>query len=88
MTWLHSRTLIKNEYPLSGIVQEINFATDEVIVEDGAGNLWSFFGVEDWNVGDIAAMIMRDMNTKEIADDQIIGRPRYCGNINMIRTSR
>ena len=80
--WLSSRNAIKHEYPLSGIVQEIE--NDTVIVMDGAGNEWSFNGAEDWEIGDIAAILMKDMNTQEIYDDQIVS-VRYCGNINALR---
>lgn len=67
-----------NQYPLSTVVVELNEENDIVTVEDFNGNLWEFEGVEDWEVGDICAMIMRDNATKIIFDDEIIST-RYNG---------
>lgn len=60
----------KHLYPLTTTVTEIN--NDTVTVEDSNGNLWSFNGVEDWQVGDGCALIMDDNSTSEIVDDVII----------------
>lgn len=57
-------------YPLTTTVTEIN--NDTITVEDSNGNLWSFNGVEDWQVGDGCALIMHDNSTSEIVDDTII----------------
>jgi len=63
-------------------VQEIE--NDTVIVMDGAGNEWAFNGAEDWEIGDIAALLMKDMNTQEIYDDEIVS-VRYCGNVGTLK---
>ena len=65
-------------YPLITTVTEIN--NDTVTVEDSNGNLWSFNGVEDWQVGDCCALIMDDNFTSEIMDDTIIST-RYQGRM-------
>ena len=49
-------------------------------VEDSNGNLWSFNGVEDWQVGDGCALIMHDNSTSEIVDDTIVST-RYQGRM-------
>ena len=59
-----------NTYPLCGIVTEIS--NDTVIVQDYAGNLWTFFGAEDFMPGDMAVMVMNANGTENIADDVII----------------
>lgn len=60
----------KHLYPLTTTVTQINNNT--VTVEDSNGNLWSFDGAEDWEVGDGCALIMHDNSTSEIVDDVII----------------
>lgn len=60
----------KHLYPLTTTVTQINNNT--VTVEDSNGNLWSFDGAEDWEVGDGCALIMDDNSTSEIVDDVII----------------
>lgn len=64
-------------YPKFGMVFEVNYDTDTVIVEDSLGFLWEFSGAEDWCVGDNCAMIMYTGFTKRIYDDAIV-RCRYC----------
>ena len=59
-------------YPRAGIVDFIDRAQDEVYVVDGTGNLWTFYGVEDWEVGDGIAMIFDDAGTAGISDDIIV----------------
>ena len=51
---------------------EIDRNTDVVICEDCNGNLWEFYGAEDWQVGDECNLVMFDCGTEEIADDVII----------------
>lgn len=75
---LYNANQISHLYPLSTTVTEINNNT--VTVEDSNGNLWSFDGVEDWEVGDGCALIMHDNNTKDIYDDVIIST-RYQGRM-------
>ena len=66
------------EYPTCGIVVEINEEENLVFVEDFNGNVWAFEGIEDWFIGDICAMIMDDMDTETIYDDEIV-MVRCCG---------
>lgn len=75
---LYNANQISHLYPLSTTVTEIN--NDTVTVEDSNGNLWSFNGVEDWQVGDGCALIMHDNSTSEIMDDTIIST-RYQGRM-------
>lgn len=67
----------KHLYPLTTTVTETD--NDTVTVEDSNGNLWSFNGAEDWEVGDGCALIMHDNSTREIVDDVIIST-RYQQN--------
>lgn len=67
----------KHLYPLTTTITKIE--NDTVTVEDSNGNLWSFNGAEDWQVGDGCALIMHDNYTSEIIDDTIIST-RYQQN--------
>lgn len=67
---LYNANQISHLYPLTTTVTEIK--NDTVTVEDSNGNLWSFNGAEDWEVGDGCALIMDDNSTSEIIDDKII----------------
>ena len=57
-------------YPETGKVVEIY--DDTVVVETSTGNIFEFFGAEDWFVGDIVSMIMDSCGSTEITDDMII----------------
>ena len=59
-------------YALTTQVVEIDRDAGIVTVEDANGNLWEFEGVEDWEVGDCASMIMSDNGTDAIFDDEIL----------------
>lgn len=65
-------------YHSAGRVVVLDALTDTVIVEDGAGNLYSFQGVEDYCLFDMVALLMDDCNTESILDDEIIFA-RYAG---------
>ena len=59
-------------YALTARVEDISEAADLVLVKDGNGNLWTFKGVEDWQIGDCASLLMWDNGTENIKDDEII----------------
>ena len=60
-------------YALATTVCAIDRDTDVVMCEDYNGNLWEFYGVEDWDVGDCVNLLMNDSGTESIYDDEIIG---------------
>lgn len=66
-------------YPISGTVVILNELSDTVHFLDLSGRVWSFYGVEDWQVGDSVAAIMDNMETDETKDDKVI-KARYCGH--------
>ena len=70
----------KNLYPLSTIVWKVNEGNNKVTVMDFNGNLWQFNGIEDWEVGDVASLIMDSKNTDTIFDDEIV-KAQYNGFI-------
>lgn len=60
-----------NYYALATVVTAIDSTEDAIICEDCNGNVWAFYGVEDWQVGDNANLLMHDNGTKSIYDDVI-----------------
>lgn len=59
-------------YSATMVVTDTDFFSDTVTLEDSTGNLWVFHGVEDWQVGDVASVLMGTNNTAEIRDDRIL----------------
>ena len=60
-------------YALTTEIVEIDLDNDIVTCEDFNGNLWEFYGVEDWEIGDCASLLMNDQGTPSIYDDAIEG---------------
>ena len=71
-------------YSLSTVVTDLDRERDIVTVEELDGsNVWTFYGVEDWEINDICSLTMFNNNTPKIYDDIIIGTT-YGGNLEMI----
>lgn len=69
-------------YPRTARVIAFDYKNDLVVCVDWAELIWKFEGIEDWNLNDIASLIMYDNGTPEsIYDDQIIA-VRYGGWID------
>lgn len=68
----------ESTYALTTQVVQLDYENDLVVCEDFNGNLWEFSGCEDWMYGDIASLVMNDMGTPSIYDDEIISA-RYSG---------
>ena len=60
----------ENRYPETGVVVEIY--DDTVVVETYTGNLFAFYGAEDWMIGDCISLIMDGCGTANVKDDVII----------------
>ena len=67
-------------YPQAGWVSELNESEDIVTVTWFNGNQFQFCGVEDWDKGDICAMIMDTNGTLNNMRDDSIVAVRYCGD--------
>lgn len=59
-------------YPLTVQIVELDHNADVVVCVDGIGNCWEFYGVEDWQVGNFASLLMDDNGTTETVYDDII----------------
>ena len=59
-------------YPLSGLVIDVDHWEDCITVADFYGHTWVWEdGAEDWDEGDLVAMIMDDNGTPSVLDDTI-----------------
>ncbi len=67
-------------YPRTMVVSEIDAGSDTVVLTDSVGFEWEFYGIEDWQVGDICSCIMDDNGTENIEDDIIVDA-KYNGQI-------
>lgn len=69
---------VADSYALTTKVVELDRENDVVVCEDFNGNLWEFYGCEDWQIDDIASLLMDDNGTPTIYDDEIVSA-RYNG---------
>lgn len=67
-------------YPNGGLVIDVIPEDNIVIFEDGSGLTWSFYGVKNYEVGDLVACVFWDAGTPNIFDDEILD-VRYIGYI-------
>lgn len=74
-------------YPSFGLVTDISetgWGAYIVTVSDFEGFSYAYYSEDgDLQKGDGIAFMMDNMNTISIYDDQIIGRPRYVGHIEL-----
>ena len=66
-------------YANCGCVTCVDYENDLVSVTDFGGFVWQFFGCEDWDEGDICAMVMDDNGTPDNIMDDIVMNTNYCG---------
>lgn len=69
-------------YPETGKV--ISVSGDVVTVETCTGNLFEFYGSEDWMIGDCVSMILNSCGTPTVEDDEIL-KVKYSGAGNFSR---
>ena len=73
------RYAASNLYAEAGVVTELDYTTDVVTFMDARGMCWSFYGVEDWQVGDLLCAILYDAGTLDPLDDAVIGATYHAG---------
>ena len=60
-------------YSRSAVVVGLDYTADVITVEDSTGNLWTFDGVEYYDLSDRVSLTMSDNGTDwNIKDDRII----------------
>lgn len=76
--------VIPGLYPEVGKIVQLDEENDIVYVANCSGHVFSFYGIEDLNMGDLIGMIMDDNGTPLIYDDKVVdiiygGRPEdFC----------
>lgn len=73
------RYAASNLYAEAGVVTELDYAADVVTFMDARGMYWSFYGVEDWQVGDLLCAILYDAGTFDPLDDAVISATYHAG---------
>ncbi len=68
-----------NYYPETGVVVECDEKHDAVIVRSSIGVMLQFYGIRDYQTGDIVSMIMDDMDTPGSFWDDLIIDVQYAG---------
>ena len=68
----HPNDHTEDYYAMTAEVVNVSEARDIVTVEDYNGNLWEFYGAEDWHEKDCASLLMDSKGTDTIKDDEII----------------
>lgn len=68
------------EYPQTMVVAQIDEPVDSVTIETATGYQYSFWGIEDYEVGDIVSVTMNDNATETIEDDKIVS-VRFSGYV-------
>lgn len=66
------------EYPDCGVIIGTDENKDLVTIQMQNGNMFDFYGIEDYFIGDLVAVIMNDNGTPEVYDDEIIST-KYVG---------
>lgn len=70
---------MRETYTREAIVYSLEYNDDAVIVETLDGELWEFYGCEDWFVNDICVLTFKDAGIPGyIWDDEIVNA-RYVG---------
>ena len=59
-------------YPRAGVIKDIDYEKDVYVIEDNAGLLWEYGGVEDLWYGDNVAMLIWNNGTPESIYDDVI----------------
>ena len=65
-------------YPATMKVVEVDAINDIVTLETATGHAFSMDGIEDWQNGDIASLLMFSRGTSQINDDIILSA-KYSG---------
>ena len=72
-----------NTYPKTTICLAVNHQTDVATVADCNGTEWQFNGCQDFEEGDLIALIMNDNDTPDNIWDDTVLTARYSGGTNL-----
>lgn len=63
---------VDNLYIMETKVIEFEEVSDIVVCESETGHMYTFYGIEDWELGDRCVLLMDDCETESITDDVIV----------------
>lgn len=72
-----------NTYPKTTVCLAVNHQADTVTVTDCNGTEWTFTGCQDFEEGDLIALIMNDNGTPDNIWDDTVVTARYSGGTNL-----
>lgn len=78
---LVATTACASLYPETMIVTGVDENEDVLCLETATGEMFYAMGIEDYCLGDLVSVIMNDMETSSIWDDEIV-MLRYSGFSN------
>lgn len=59
-------------YPKTGEIFKVDYRENLVYIVDETGNIWTFYGAENWRRGDVCSLIMSGHFTETVFDDSIV----------------
>ena len=69
----------RNLYPNTAIVKSVDYASDNFIISTSTGIEYTLKGVEDWEVGDLASLLMYDVGSDGDITNDLVIELRYSG---------
>ncbi len=69
----------RNVYPNTAIIKSIDYASDNFIISTSTGIEYTLKGVEDWEVGDLASLLMYDIGGDGDITNDLVIELRYTG---------
>jgi len=69
----------RNLYPNTAIVTSVNYETDIFTVATSTNISYTLKGVEDWEVGDLASLLMYDIGGDGDITNDLVIELRYTG---------
>ena len=80
---LMAKTQAPGAYEKNAVVIAVDYPADIVSVIDGDGEMWAFYGCDDWQAWDRCTLAMMDNGTPgNMYDDQIIS-VTYTGYLSL-----
>lgn len=68
-------------YPRAAVVTELDCDSDILTVEDAGGIVWKLSGCEDYDIGDVVAMLMQEDGNPDTIRDDLVVVAHYAGNV-------
>ena len=59
-------------YPMTAEIFKVDESENLIYILDPAGNIWTAYGAENWQRGDVCSLIMSGHFTETIFDDSIV----------------